>query len=87
MGTHIKKCPICQEPFTDVNLFMTHLSKCNISSDEEEEEENKDEGGEMVSFFSSSFMDRRESHVSTGPSGRILSNMSKYFAALEVGKN
>ena len=51
--SHVKKCPICQEPFADVNVFMTHLSKCNVSSDEEEEEEESkpEEGEEMVIGF------------------------------------
>jgi hypothetical protein len=51
ISSHIKKCPICQEPFADVNLFMSHLSKCNVSSEEEEDDEdNKDDGDEMVNF-------------------------------------
>ena len=51
--SHVKKCPICQEPFADVNVFMTNLSKCNVSSDEEEEEEESkpEEGEEMVIGF------------------------------------
>ena len=44
----MKKCPICQEPFGDVNLFMTHLSKCNISSEEEEDDEDNKDDDDVV---------------------------------------
>ena len=38
LGSHEKKCPICEHPFKDVNEFMTHLSKCNVLESSEEEE-------------------------------------------------
>ena len=37
LGSHEKKCPICEHPFKDVNEFMTHLSKCNVVESSEEE--------------------------------------------------
>ena len=40
LGSHEKKCPICELPFKDVNEFMTHLSKCNVVESSEEELEN-----------------------------------------------
>ena len=45
LGSHEKKCPICEIPFKDVNEFMTHLSKCNVveSSEEEFETTEKEE--------------------------------------------
>ena len=44
LGHHEKKCPICEQPFKDVNEFMTHLSKCNVieSSTEGEDSDNVD---------------------------------------------
>ena len=48
INSHVKKCPICQEPFGDVNLFMTHLSKCNISSEEEEDDEDNKDDDDVV---------------------------------------
>lgn len=42
----MKKCPICQQPFTDVNLFMSHLSNCSITSDEEESDLREDDHNE-----------------------------------------
>ena len=51
LKNHEKKCPICNEPFKDVNLFMTHLSRCNVESSGEEEEveevEEKDKDGNV----------------------------------------
>ena len=37
LGSHEKKCPICEHPFKDVNEFMAHLSKCNVVESSEEE--------------------------------------------------
>ena len=43
LGSHEKKCPICEHPFKDVNEFMAHLSKCNVlESSEDEELEDQD---------------------------------------------
>ena len=38
LGSHEKKCPICEHPFKDVNEFMSHLSKCNIIESSEDEQ-------------------------------------------------
>ena len=37
LGRHEKKCPICEQPFKDVNEFMAHLSKCNVLESSEDE--------------------------------------------------
>ena len=43
LGNHEKKCPICVQPFRDVNVFMAHLSKCNmVESSNDEDESTKD---------------------------------------------
>ena len=44
LGSHEKKCPICEHPFKDVHEFMSHLSKCNVlESSDDEEMENTDD--------------------------------------------
>merc|ERR1719295_322531 len=54
--THEKKCPICNEPFTDVNAFMSHLGKCNVpepdpvSSSEGEDSGEVDENGQKIKY-------------------------------------
>ena len=50
LGHHEKKCPICEQPFKDVNEFMAHLSKCNVveSSTEGEDSENVDREAKQI---------------------------------------
>ena len=48
LGSHEKKCPICEHPFKDVNEFMTHLSKCNVLESSEDEELGNQDGIENV---------------------------------------
>lgn len=34
-----KKCSICQELFTDVNVFISHLIKCKVNAEDESDDE------------------------------------------------
>jgi hypothetical protein len=43
---HVKNCPVCDKPFTDIGEFMTHLSTCDFQPSGSEDDDDNAGGGD-----------------------------------------